>query len=109
MNRYPHTVTFQAPTEVRSAAGGVSYTYANVSGLVDLPALVIASVAEDQTDRMVLTTDLFQIIVQGDRDIALPMAALTDYGAGVFDVIRVVRPVAPMPMATIVTAERIAA
>jgi hypothetical protein len=58
---------------------------------------------------MELTTDLFQIIVEGDRDITLPMAALTDYEAGVFDVIRVVRPVAPMPQATIVTAERIAA
>ena len=115
MRRYPHTVTFQTPTEARKPSGAVTLTYANATGLVDLPALVIAASrdrgggrTDDQTDRMVLERDMYQVIVSGDRAVVPDMVALTDYAAGVYEVIRVVRPVAPMPNATIVTVERVA-
>lgn len=107
MRRFPHTVTFQQATKTRSPAGQETLTYSNVTGLTDLPALVIAVVTEDQGERMVLERDLYRIIVEGDRAIEPGMAAMTDYASGVFDIIRVVRPVAPMPMATIVTTERV--
>lgn len=112
MKRYPHLVTFQTPTEVRSSSGGVTYAYANVAGLADLPARVVPATSEDEGERMVLTSDVFEIVVQGDRAVTPEMAALTDYEVGVFNVVRVARPTlrhgSPMSMATIVTAERIA-
>ncbi len=106
MRRYPHTVTFSEATEVRQPSGAVTRTWSAVSSLTSLRALVIAAVAEDETERAVLTTDLFQIIVEGDRAVLPEMTATTT--AGTFEVIRVVRPVPPMPNATIVTAERVA-
>lgn len=108
MRRFPHTVTFQEPTESRKPSGAVTLTYSNVTGLVDLQALVIAATSDDQTDRMVLERDMYQIIVSGDRAVVPDMVALTSYASGVFEVVKVVRPVAPMPDATIVTAERVA-
>jgi hypothetical protein len=108
MRRYPHAVTFQAPTEARTASGAVTLSYEDVEALTELPALVIGGVTESQGDRMSLERDLYQIIVEGDREVVPDMAALTDHVPGVLDVIRVVRPVAPMPMATIVTVERVA-
>jgi hypothetical protein len=108
MRRYPSLVTFQAPTESRLPSGAVTYTYANIAGLTDLPAMVIPVTAEDETDRMVLTSDLFDIIVQGDRAVTPEMAALTT--DGVFNVVRVARPTTRRQrnLATIVTTERIA-
>ena len=107
MRRYPHTVTFRQATEARKPSGAVTKTWTNVTGLISLRALVIADVAEDETDRMVLERDRFQIIVEGDRAVLPEMTATTDYASGTFEVIRVVRPVPPMPNATIVTAERV--
>jgi len=107
MRRYPHTVTFRQATETRKPSGAVTKTWADVSGLTSLRALVIAAVDEDQTDRMVLERDVYQIIVEGDRAVEPEMTATTSYAAGTFEVIRVVRPVAPMPNATIVTTERV--
>lgn len=107
MRRYPHLVTFQQATQTRKPSGAVVKTYGDVTGLVSLPALVIAQVADDETDRMVLERDLFQIIVSGDRAVVPAMVATTTFTAGTFEVIRVVRPVPPMPDATIVTAERV--
>ena len=107
MRRYPHTVTFQAATKSRKPSGQEVVTWGNVTGLVDLRALVIASKVETGTDRMVLDRDLYQILVEGDRAIEVAMSATTDYATGTFGVIKVVRPVAPMPNTTIVTAERV--
>lgn len=107
MRRYPHTVTFSEATEARQPSGAVTRTWSAVSSLTGLRALVIAAVAEDETERAVLTTDLFQIIVEGDRAVLPEMTATTSHSAGTFEVIRVVRPVPPMPNATIVTAERV--
>ena len=66
MRRFTDLVTFQAPTEARKPSGQVTYTYANIAGLTDLPARVVPVVEREQsTDRMVLTSDLWEIIVQG--------------------------------------------
>lgn len=109
MRRFPQTVTFQAATEVRKPSGGVTYTYANVAELTDLPARIIPVVTEAETERMVLTTDLFQIVVQGDRAVLPAMVVLTT--EGVFDVIRVARPTTrrQRTLATLVTAQQVAA
>lgn len=109
MRRYPDLVTFQAPTEARASSGQVTYTYANIEGLTDLPARVVPVIEEDGTDRMVLTTDLWEIIVQGDRAIEVNMAALTT--RGVMDVVRVARPTTTRQrtLATIVRAQLVAA
>jgi hypothetical protein len=112
VRRYPHRVTFQAPTEVRKPSGGVTLTYATVESLTDLPALVIPVTREAQGDRMSLTSDLFEFIIMGDLEVVPAMAAVTDYEPGVFGVVKVARPTTgpmrPLVYATIVTAERVA-
>jgi hypothetical protein len=110
VRRYRHTVTFQAATEVRAPSGAVTYTYGNIAGLTDLPAMVVPVVTEVETDRMVLVSDLYQIVVQGDRAVLPEMVALTDGETGVFDVIRVARPTTrhQRNLATVVMAERVA-
>lgn len=84
-------VTFQAPTEVRSSAGDVSYTYANVADLTDLPARVHAVAEEKRGEQLVTVTDRFNIIVAGDRTTIEPEMAVQD-GEAVYDVIRVLTP-----------------
>lgn len=87
--RYRQRITLQAPTEVRSPAGGVSYTYENVAGLTDLPASK-ATVAFDERrqDRMTPTEELLTFVVAGDhRDITDAMALLD--GEAVYDVVRI--------------------
>lgn len=109
MRRFTDLVTFQAGSEVRKPSGQVTYAYANIAGLTDLPARVIPAMEREQgTDRMVLTSDLWEIIVQGDRAIEVSMAALTTQG--VFDIVRVARPTTTRQrtLATLVTAERVA-
>lgn len=109
MRRFTDLVTFQAPTEARKPSGQVTYTYSNVAGLTDLLARVIPVVEESDTDRMVLTSDLWEIIVQGDRAVEVSMAALTT--VGVMDIVRVARPTTrrQRTLATIVTAQLVAA
>ena len=111
---YPHTVTFEEPTEVRSPSGGVSYGYAAAAGLADLPARIVPVVGLDeaQADRMVVEADRFTIVVQGDRAVERTMRAVSAYLGLVLGVVRVQRPVlyrSPLTEATIVTAERISA
>lgn len=107
MRRFPSRVTFQEPTTVRTPSGGVTPSYANIAALTDLPARVIPAVEEDDTERMTLTSDLWDIIVQGDRDISVDMAALS--GGIRYDVVRVARPTQQRQriLATIVRATRI--
>ena len=110
--RFPHLVTFEQPTEVRSASGGVTLTYAAIVALSDLPARIIPEQVEETAERMVVETDRFTIIVQGDRAIERPMRAVSDYLDCELSVVRVQRPVlyrSPQTNATIVTAERVTA
>lgn len=105
--RYFQRVTFQAPTEVRSASGGVSYTYENV--LTDVPARIVVARDELATDRLTIITDRFNILVSGDRPEIQPEMAVLD-GEAVYDVKRVI-PSALGRRArkqTIVEAERVA-
>lgn len=110
---YPHVVSFEAPTEVRTPSGGVTYTFAAVDGLSDLPARCIpaSQAGEADTERMILERDIWTIVVQGDHQVDVAMRANTDH-AGPLDVIRVQRPViyrSPATNATIVTAEKVSA
>lgn len=110
--RYPHTVTFQEPTEDRLASGQPTYAYAAVAGLTDLPARIVPQQQEDQAERMVIDTDRFTIIVQGDRVIDRTYRVVSDFLDAVLDVILVQRPVlyrSAHTYATIVTAQAITA
>jgi hypothetical protein len=112
---YPHTVTFETPAEVRTPAGGVTYDFAAVPALTDLPARVIPvplGEGDDQAERMVLDTDRFTIVVAGDHLIERDMRAMTSHLDEPLGVIRVQRPVlyrSQATNATIVEAERITA
>jgi hypothetical protein len=106
---YNATVTFQEAVPTQTPAGQViAASYENVSGLIDLPARVIAVLEEREGERMIVTEDRFTIIVKGDHAIRSEMVALTEQG--VFDVERVARPTLgrPATLATIVIAERVA-
>ena len=111
--RYPHTVTFEAPTGTRTPAGGVTLDWEPVEGLEGLPARCVPvplGEGEAQTDRMVLAQDRWTIVVQGDRAIERDMRAVSDHVAEPLSVIQVQRPVlygSPRTIATIVEAERI--
>jgi hypothetical protein len=108
VRRYQSLVTFQEATESRTRAGQVTYTYENVEDLEDLPAQIVPVTTEERGERMVVTEDLWTIIVQGDRPITTDMAALTT--EGVFDVLRVAQPTIKrwQTLATLVTAQRVA-
>ena len=110
--KYPHVVTFQSPTETRTASGGVAYDYDDVEDLSDLPCRIVPMQEEDQDNRMVLESDRFTIIVQGDRAIDRPMRAVSSFLDAMLDVIRVQRPVlygSAASYATIVDAQLIRA
>lgn len=110
--RYPHVVTFEAPSETRTASGGVALTYVADDDLTDLAARIVPVQSDDQTDRMVLERDLYTIIVQGDRAVDRDMRVVSTYLDASLLVIRVQRPVlyaSAHTYATIVTAERVTA
>lgn len=102
--RYRQTVTFRQPETAQIASGQPTYTYANVDGLTDLPATVVATTIEKRGDRLTLIEDAYQIVVSGDHpEITTGMAVLD--GTAVYDVLSV----APTyGKATIVTAQRVA-
>jgi hypothetical protein len=109
---YPHLVTLQQPTSSRTPSGGVTQSYAPISGLTDLPARIIPEQVEDANGRMIVDIDRFTVIVQGDREIERPMRLVSDYLDAVLGVVKVQRPVlygSPLTNATIVTAERVTA
>lgn len=110
--RYPHVVTFEAPSETRTPSGGVSLTYTADPDLTDLAARVVPVQEDSQIDRMVLERDLYTIIVQGDREVERDMRVVSDYLDASLLVIRVQRPVlygSAHTYATIVTAENVTA
>lgn len=109
---YPHTVTFQEPTDDQLGSGQVIHTYADVTGLSDLPARIVPEQSEEQADRMVIETDRYTIIVQGDRAVDRAYRVVSTFLSAVLEVVKVQRPVlygSAATNATIVTAERIAA
>ena len=110
---YPHTVTFEAPVEGRTPAGGVSLEWEPVDGLEALPARCVPvplGEGEATGERMTLAEDRWTIVVQGDRAIERDMRAVTDHVAEPLSVVRVQRPVlygSARTNATIIEAERI--
>jgi hypothetical protein len=113
--RYPHTVTFESPTQARTPSGGVVLTWAEADDLVDLPARVIPvplGEGDAQAERMVLDEDRFTIVIAGDRLVGRDMRAVTSHVAEPLQVTQVQRPVlygSQATNATIVEVERIAA
>lgn len=111
--RYPHTVTFEAPSSTRTPAGGVTLGWVPVDGLEDLPARCIpVPIGEGEVtgERMMLAEDRWTIVVQGDRAIERDMRAVSDHVAEALSVVQVQRPVlygSSRTIATIVEAERI--
>lgn len=108
--RYPHTVTFEEPVKDQLPSGQETRAYVAVTGLTDLPARIVPVQEEEQETRMVVDTDRFTLILQGDYAIERPMRAVTDFLDGILDVIKVERPVlyrSAATYATLVTAERV--
>jgi hypothetical protein len=109
---YPHVVTFEEPTRTRLPSGQETRTYAAVTDLTDLPARIVPEQLEDPTAAMVIETDRFTVVVQGDREIERSMRMVSDYLDAELSVVRVQRPVlyrSPATIATIVTAEKVTA
>lgn len=109
---YPHTVTFQVPVNTRTPSGQVVHGWENDADLTDLPARIVPVEQDRQTDRYVLDTDRFTIIVQGDREIDREMRAVSDFLGTEAGVVEIQRPVlyrSPQTYATIVTVERLTA
>lgn len=63
--RYRERVTVQARTEIRSAKGSVSEAWADVGGMVNVPASIVAGVSETRGTQMVTITDRFDIVLAG--------------------------------------------
>jgi hypothetical protein len=112
---YPHTVTFETPTQTRTPSGGVSFTWGEADDLADLPARVIPvplGEGDEQAERMVLSQDRFTIVIAGDRAVERDMRVVASHLAEPLGVIQVQRPVlygSAATNATIVEAERISA
>ena len=112
---YPHSVTFQEPTEDQQPSGQMQYIWAAVSGLSGLAARIVPvplGQGDEQGDRMVTDTDRYTIILKGDQAIERTYRATSDDLDHDLAVIQVQRPAllgSPATYATIVTAERIAA
>jgi hypothetical protein len=112
---WPHLVTFKTPTQWRTPSGGVTLTWADVPGLIDLPARVVPvplGEGDTQAERMVLDRDAFTLIVAGDQAIERDMRAVASHLEEPLGVIAVKRPVlygSPHTHHTIVEAERISA
>ena len=89
MRRYRQRVTFQEAQWTRTPAGQqVVGSWENVTGLTDLPATVIVETDENRGERMTLTTDLYRIIVAGDRRTVTDTMAVQD-GVAVYDFVRI--------------------
>jgi hypothetical protein len=119
---YPHTVTFQAPTQAQLPSGQMSPSgWTDVEDLTDLPARFIpvtigsrttGGYQEQWTERMLVQEEVFTIVLQGDREVERDMRAVTDYLDMTLGVVRVQRPVlgmSPLTNTTIVAAERVSA
>jgi hypothetical protein len=100
-------VAIQGPVEVRSTAGGVSYTYENVDGKENLPARINALTEERRGDRMTVIEDRFEILLGGNHpDLTSDMVVLDS--EAVYGIKRVV-PAARLARAvTQLIAERVA-
>lgn len=87
--RFRQRVAIQAPTEVRSASGDVSYTYETVTGLESVPANVQATTNEQRGERLTVLTDLFAIDLAGHHPEVVPEMIVLD-GEAVYDIKRIV-------------------
>lgn len=103
--RFRQRVAVQGPIAVRTAAGGVGYTYETLSGLGSVPANVQASTKEQIGERETIIEDLFSIDLAGYfPDLAPDMIVLD--GVAVYDIKRIVPTL--RHEITIVKAQRVA-
>lgn len=67
--RYRERVTVQMRTEIRSPKGSVSEAWADVSGMINLPATIVPSVSETRGQQMVSVIDRFDIVLAGKHEL----------------------------------------
>lgn len=67
--RYRERVTVQARTEIRSPKGSVSEAWADVSGMINVPATIAPSVSETRGSQMITVVDRFDIVLAGKHNI----------------------------------------
>lgn len=116
---WPHTVTFQEPTQSQLPSGQVSNEWDDVVDLTDIPARVIPVTIgsrvsggdqDERTERMMLEQERYTLVLQGDREVGREMRAVTSHLDMTLDVVRVQRPTlygSPATFTTLVEAERI--
>jgi hypothetical protein len=63
--KFATRVAIQQGVEVRDAAGGVSYTHADVQGLESLPATVMPYTDENRQERYTEAEQHYNIVLQG--------------------------------------------
>ena len=85
------TVTIQSPTKVIGSSGGRTPSWADVPGLVDLQARVLAVLNEDHDSEMTVLEDAYEVHVRGvHAEITTRMRVLD--GSTAYDIRRVVPP-----------------
>lgn len=85
--RFRTRVAIQAPTEVLSATGGVSYSWEVVPGRESVPATIFPVTDERREAEMTVTEDRYDVMLSGHHDdIDTGMAVLD--GDGVYDILR---------------------
>ena len=67
VRRYTTRVGIEQGTEVRDAAGGVSYTYTTVHRKASLPAVILPYVDENRQERYTEAEHHWSIIIEGDH------------------------------------------
>lgn len=100
-------VAVQEPTEVRTAAGAVTYTWADMAGLESVPARVLPSVREQPGPEMTVVEDAYEVHLAGAYPEVRPEMRVLD-GAVAYDVRRVVPPPPFGTPVTVLEAVRVA-
>jgi hypothetical protein len=100
------TVTIEGPTEVISATGGRTSTWAAVAGLSDVKARVIPVLREEPVDRMTVLEDTYEVHLAGPHpEIDTSMRVLD--GSAAYDIRRVATPSPWGPQETLLEAVKV--
>ena len=101
-------VTVQEPTEVRSATGAVTYTWADVADLVGVPARIIAVATETPGPDMTVVADLYEVhLAPGGQHTPIRPQMRVLSGADAYDIRKVDPPTIASPV-TVAWAEKVA-
>lgn len=83
---YRQRVAIQAPTEVRTPTGGVSYTYDVVPGMDSLPANIFAVTSERRGEDFTVVEDRYDIHLGGHYPTITTDMVVLD-GEAVYDIL----------------------